>query len=93
MNISITTVTVNQKENTIQITGTDLERIFLKDLYEAIDEMPEVTYEFHLDMPGNRNYLFKLVSSVKQCKEARSMGEKIEKLTGAILYINDAFRI
>lgn len=87
----ITAVEINADE--IRITGNNLESLLTQDdLYEDAD-CEEVTFVFSRDEKkiSNMKYLYKVTSSQKRCKDARSMGEKLEKLVGSIISLSENF--
>ena len=87
----ITAVEINADE--IRITGNDLEDLLTQDdLYEDA-QCEEVVFVFPRDEKkiSSMKYLYKVVSSQKRCKDARSMGEKLEKLVGSIISLSENF--
>lgn len=87
----ITKVEITDEEITLE--GTNLETIFTaENLYE---EMDEETVQFVFDRTKNHGaclkYLYKVCSSQRACRNAKSMGEKLEKLVGCIISISDNF--
>lgn len=87
----ITGIEINKDE--IRITGNDLEGLLTQDdLYEDA-ECEEVTFVFSRDEKkiSNMKYLYKVVSSQKKCRDAKSMGEKLEKLVGSIISLSESF--
>ena len=93
MTVEINAIEIGTEQ--IVITATNLEAYLLQeDLYQEIDEKP-VTFAFdrHAHNGAAMKYLYKIVSSQRKCKQAKSFGEKLESLTGVILYLSDNFRI
>ena len=88
MTVEITAIEFGKEK--IIITATNLESILTDDLYAEIDPEP-VNFEFTIGTPQMK-YLYKICQSQSRCRQAKSMGEKLEKLTGVILYISDNFR-
>lgn len=84
----IKNVTITDKE--IILEGNNLETIFTSDdLYE---ELPEEEVKFVFDRSsGNLKYLWKICSGQRHCKNAKSMGEKLEKLEGCIISLSENF--
>ena len=84
---------INVTEEKISIIATNLESLLLADdLFEDVEE-EKVQYEFDRSKKGNMTYLYKVCQGQKKTKSAKSMGEKLEMLCGAIITLNDAFRI
>ena len=88
----ITKVEISQDQ--VVLEGVNLETIFTsEDLYE---DLPEEPVRFVFDRQENHGaaikYLYKVVSSQKRCKDAKSFGEKIESLVGCILSIGESFQ-
>lgn len=82
-------------EDTIKIEAINLETIlFAEDLFEDVEEEP-VTFEF--DRKANHGaqmkYLYKVCNSQKKCQNAKSMGEKLERLVGVILNMSEGFKV
>lgn len=93
MTVEITGIEINQE--TIKIEAVNLETIlYAEDLYEDAEAEP-VAFEFdrHAKHGAEMKYLYKICKSQKRCESAKSMGEKLEKLVGAILNLSDSFRV
>lgn len=93
MLVEITQVTI--AEDKISIVATNLENALLaEDLYQEIDESP-VQFEFdrHARNGAEMKYLYKVCSSQRRCKSAKSMGAKLEKLAGAITTLSESFQV
>ena len=91
MIIEVTKVEVNKEQ--VVVVGTNLETIFTaEDLFEDI---PEESVRFVFDRQehhgGAIKYLYKVCSSQNKCKNARSMGEKVEALVGCIISLSESF--
>ncbi len=87
----IKSVEINQ--DTIIIEGTNLETIFTaEDLFEELDE-ETVRFVFDRHERGGAalKYLFKVCQGQKKCLNAKSMGEKLEKLVGCIISLSESF--
>ena len=81
-------VEVNREQ--IVLEGTDLESLFTSDdLYLDIPEEP-VRFVFERK-PGNIKYLYKVCQSQNKCKDAKSIGTKIENLVGCIISLSESF--
>ena len=86
---------VNITEDKINIIATNLESILLADdLFEDIDE-ESVQFEFDRHAKGGAamKYLYKVCQGQRRCRSAKSMGEKLEKLSGVITNISESFRV
>ena len=86
---------VKVTEDKISITATNLESILLADdLYEDIDEAP-VQFEFDRHAKGGAamKYLYKVCQGQRKCRSAKSMGEKLEKLSGVITTLSESFKV
>lgn len=93
MMVEITEVTITEEK--ISIVATNLENLLLaEDLFQDIEE-ETVQYEFdrHARNGAAMKYLYKVCQSQSRCKSAKSMGEKLEKLCGAITTLSDSFRV
>jgi len=87
----ITKVEISKEQ--VVLEGVNLETIFTsEDLFE---DLPEEPVRFVFPRQENHGaaikYLYKVVSSQKRCKDAKSFGEKIESLVGCILSIGESF--
>ena len=87
----ITKVEISKEQ--VVLEGVNLETIFTsEDLYEDLPEEPvRFVFDRHEHHGAAIRYLYKVVSSQKKCKDARSFGEKIEALVGCILSISESF--
>ena len=87
----IKAVEINSDE--IRITGIDLEGLLTQDdLYEDA-ECEEVVFVFPRDEKriSSMKYLYKVTSSQKKCKDAKNMGERLDKLIGSIISLSENF--
>jgi len=87
----ITNVEISKEE--IVLEGTNLETIFTTDdLFEEMDE-DVVRFVFSREEHGGAalKYLWKVCQSQKKCQNAKSMGEKLEKLVGCIVSLSESF--
>jgi len=87
----ITNVEITETE--IILEGTNLETIFTADnLYEEIEE-EIVRFVFDRQEHGGANlkYLWKVCASQRKCRNAKSMGEKLEKLVGCVISLSENF--
>jgi len=77
----------------IILEGTNLETIFTaEDLYEELEAEPvKFVFDRHKNGGACMKYLWKVCGSQKRCKNAKSMGEKLEKLVGCILSLSENF--
>ncbi len=90
MVVEITKVEIGAEE--ISIEGTNLETILTaEDLFEEMDE-ETVRFIFSREngAPGLK-YLWKVCQGQRKCKNAKSMGEKLEKLVGCIVSLSENF--
>lgn len=80
-------------ENEIILEGTNLETIFAaEDLYEELEEETvKFVFDRHERAGSNLKYLWKVCASQKKCQNAKSMGEKLEKLVGCIISLSENF--
>ena len=84
---------VEINENEVILEGINLETIFTSEnLYEELEE-ENVRFIFDRHEQGGYNlkYLWKVCSSQKKCQNAKSMGEKLEKLVGCIISLSENF--
>ena len=91
MIVEITKASIDKEQ--VVLEGTNLETVFLaEDLFEDI---PEETVRFVFDRQEHHGsaikYLYKVCQSQKKCKDAKSMGEKIEALVGQIISLSESF--
>lgn len=93
MLVNITEVKITSKY--VSIKGQNLEAQLLQDDLFSEDEAPIVIFRFPRDEenPGPMKYLYKVVTSQKRCESAKSMGEKLERLNGAVITLADGFII
>ncbi len=80
-------------EDAIIMEGTNLETIFTaEDLFAELDE-ETVKFVFDRREHGGAalKYLYKVCQSQKRCQNAKSMGEKLEKLVGCIISLSESF--
>lgn len=84
---------VEISENEIILEGINLETIFTaENLYEEMDEeVVRFVFDRHKNRGGCMKYLWKVCSSQKKCRNAKSMGEKLERLVGCIISISENF--
>ena len=87
----ITEITkVEIKKDQIILEGTDLEHLFTTN--DLFIDIPEEPVRFVFDrQPGSIKYLYKVCSSQNKCKEAKSIGGKIESLVGCIISLSESF--
>lgn len=93
MTVEITGIKVTADK--IEIDALNIESmLFADDLYEDV-EVPTVRYEFDRKARGGAEmkYLYKVVESQRRCQAAKCMGEKLEKLVGALVQLSDNFRV
>lgn len=93
MMVEITEVSIT--EDKISITAVNLENLLLADnLFEDMDEVP-VHFDFDRYAKGGAamKYLYKVCQGQRRCRQAKSMGEKLEKLAGVITNLSDSFRV
>lgn len=87
--------TVEINENEIILEGINLESIFTADdLFKDLEEeMVRFVFNYREHGGGCLKYLYKVCASQNRCKNAKSIGEKIEKLVGSIVFLSDNFRV
>lgn len=93
MTVEITGIEIG--ENKITIEAINIENIIMaEDLFEDY-EAPTVTFEFDRTARNyaEMKYLYKVVQSNRRCQQAKSMGEKLEKLIGAIIQLSESFKV
>lgn len=73
----------------IKITGKDLDQILLNGDME--EEFEDVSFSFHRDKKNEMSYIYKVASS--KVKDAKNLQEMFTKMVGAIITINDSFKI
>ena len=84
----ITKVEINKEQ--IVLEGTDLESLFVSD--DLYLDIPEEPVRFVFDRkPGSIKYLYKVCQSQAKCKDAKSIGDKIENLVGCIISLSESF--
>jgi hypothetical protein len=68
--------------------------IMADDLFEDV-EIPKVVFSFDRKAKNGceMRYLWTICANQRRCESATSFGGKLEKLKGAILQINETFRI
>ena len=91
MIVEITKASIDKHQ--VVLEGTNLETVFVsEDLFEDI---PEETVRFVFDRHEHRGsaikYLYKVCQGQNKCKNAKSMGEKIEALVGCIISLSESF--
>lgn len=86
---------VNITEDKISIVATDLESLLLvDDLFAEVDDSPvQFDFDRHEKNGAAMKYLYKVCQNRKECAKEKSMGEKLEKLTGLMLNLADSFRV
>ena len=93
MLVEIIEVTIT--EDKISLKATNLDNILMADdLYVEIDPEP-VQFEFdrHAKRGAEMKYNYKVCQSQYRCRSQKTMGEKIEKLCGAITNLSESFII
>lgn len=90
MVVEIKSVKIGTEE--IAIEGINLETILTADdLYEEIDE-ETVRFVFPREHGASSlKYLWKVCQGQRKCANAKSMGEKLEKLVGCIISLSENF--
>ena len=80
-------------ESEIVLEGINLVTIFTSEnLYEEMDEEPvRFVFDRHNHNGAAMKYLWKVCGSQKKCRNAKSMGEKLEKLVGCIISLSENF--
>lgn len=92
MTVEITGVTITEEKVTIE--AINLETILLaEDLFAEITEEPTVTFEFDRKERNGAEmkYLWRVVQGQRKTQSAKSFGEKLEKLCGAITQLSASF--
>ena len=91
MMVEITQIEISKDK--ISIVATNLDNVLLADdLYEDIDQEPvHFTFDRHAKNGAEMKYLYKVCQGQYRCRSQRSMGEKIEKLVGAITMLSESF--
>ena len=87
----IKSVEINETE--VILEGINLETIFTSEnLYEELEEENvRFVFDRHEHGGSNLKYLWKVCASQKKCQNAKSMGEKLEKLVGCIISLSENF--
>lgn len=91
MLVEITEVTIAKDK--ISIRATNLDNVLMADdLYAEIDPEP-VQFEFdrHARRGAEMKYIYKVCQSNHGCRSQKTMGDKIEKLTGVITNLSESF--
>lgn len=90
MVVEIKSVEIGNEE--IVMEATNLEKMLCSDdLYEEIDE-ETVRFVFPREHGASSlKYLYKVCEGTRRCKNAKSLGEKIEKLVGQIISLSENF--
>lgn len=94
--MTVEIISVAIKDEAITIEGLAIEKVITaEDLYEAYEEVPVVQFEFDRKAhnAAAMKYLWKVCGSQRRCDAAKSMGEKLEKLVGSIIFLSDSFRV
>ena len=93
MLVEITNVEIGTEVITIEALAIE-EILLADDLYEDA-EVPTVKYEFSrkANNGAEMKYLWKVCQGQKRCHSAKSMGGKLEKLTGVITQLSESFRV
>lgn len=93
MTVEITGVEITKSKVTIE--AINIESIIMaEDLFEDY-EAPTVKFEFDRTARNyaEMKYLYKVVQSNRRCQQAKTMGDKLEKLIGAIIQLSDSFKV
>ncbi len=91
MTIEITSVAVDQNNKTVEISGTDLDQIFMNDNLTEDFEARTVTFVFDLNNRGQWCYLYKFCKSQKKNQGAKNMQEMLDNCVGLITFMNGSF--
>lgn len=75
--------------NSIKVTGKDLDAILMNGDLET--EFEEVSFSFARNKKNEMSYIYKVAS--KQAKDAKSLQQMLDKMVGAIVIINDSFKV
>ena len=68
--IDVTSVLVNEKDNIVEISGVDLDQIWLfKDEPEEDAECNTITYRFDISLAGVRKYLYLCTKNNKKAND------------------------
>lgn len=93
--MTVEIISVAIKDDAITIEGLAIEKAITADnLYEDF-EVPVVQFEFNRKAhnAAAMKYLWKVCGSQRRCDAAKSMGEKLEKLVGSIIFLSDSFLV
>ncbi len=87
----IKSVEINEED--IILEGVNLETIFTSEnLFEEMEEEPvRFVFDRHEHGGANMKYLWKVCSSQRKCRNEKSFGEMLEKLTGCIISLSENF--
>ena len=85
--ISIEEVITSPEE--IKITGKDLDAILMNGDLDT--EFESVSFTFARNKKNEMSYIFKVAS--KQAKDEKSLQAMLDKLVGAIVILNDNFKV
>lgn len=92
--IDVTKVVVNEKENVVEISGVDLDAIWVFTDEPAEDaECNEVTYKFDISLAGVRKYLYLCTKNNKKANEFSYMPQRLEALVGQTLAFSSNFLV
>lgn len=93
MTVEITGVEISAEKITIE--AVNLESVlYAEDLFEDFDATP-VTFEFDRKARNGAamKYLYKVAKGQRKCRNAKSMGEMLEKLCGVITQLSENFKV
>ena len=93
MTVEITGVEIGKEKITIE--AINIEEILTADnLFEDYEAQP-IKFEFDRTARNyaEMKYLYKIVSNNRRCQNAKSMGEKLENLIGAIIQLSESFKV
>lgn len=79
----------------IEIEGNAIENVIMADdLFEDI-EVPKVIFAFDRKAKNGAEmrYLWTICQNQRRCQSEKTFGAKLEKLCGAVLQLNESFRI
>lgn len=92
--IDVSSVLVDEENEKVIITGVDLDRIWCFSDEPAEDaELPEVSYQFDLNVQGQRKYLYLMTRNNKKANAFKFMNQRIEALVGQVIQISENFRV
>lgn len=89
--IEVTSVTWENGTNSILITGTDLDALWIRRDFQDSDSLPELTYKFDVTAQGHQKYLYVITKNNKKANQAISMYDRINALVGEIINFSDNF--